>query len=777
LANYDTPDRNPETTPPEEAAAEANPTLREWLQRNGPTLVITLVLFGFLYFYFQLTPQHLWTIAKVVLGLGLVIFIHELGHFAVAKWCDVHVETFSIGFGPALPGCKFQYGETTYMVALFPLGGYVKMVGEGSDSDESDDDPRSFKNKPVWQRMAIISAGVTMNVILAVVCFIAVFTGPGKDQNPSLVGQVEVGSPAWVNGLPAGTWIRQIGSTEDPYFKDLLFTVMNSTGPVELGYRLPPDYRQEYHKEIQPRLGKGDPKPVIGVSPAERLALPPARYLRGREHPVLCSSPAATASPPFQFEDVIIGCTDPDHRKKDRKDDWTELPPDPRFLPRDRRNAPEQAADQKDFFAFERRLRLLAGQPMTVRVRHKDGKEESILVDPAYHYTLGLRMQMGEVTAVRLGSPAQSAERVDPPSEKKELQKGDIIEQVEVTGPDGKTPTRFVFPRLGDPPPKGAGVRLIDPARLPFELRRWAAGMEGRPKDVVLKVRRHNSTRPGDEFLPVTLTLRWDDSDLWKFDREIPFALKDPMAIPELGVAYKILTTVNGIDEGWEGKHPLQKGDVIKEVRFWRVKNGEVQEDSWNELELDQWAHAFWILQDAVEIKKIAVKVERTDEEIVLEAREDRTWPQAQRGLMLSPDLRVQRADSIGEAVLMGLYDTQDIIVRIYQNLSGMLSGRISPKNLGGPITIADTAYRIAGDNFWEFLFFLGMISINLAVINFLPIPVLDGGHMVFLLYEKIRGKPASEQVRSGATIVGLLLLASLMIFVIFLDIERIFKR
>src|SRR6478672_5312238 len=85
--------------------------------------------------------------AIVAVGLGLVIFIHELGHFLAAKWCDVHVETFSIGFGPALPGCSYKWGETTYKLALFPLGGYVKMIGEGGENDEEDTDPRSYKNK------------------------------------------------------------------------------------------------------------------------------------------------------------------------------------------------------------------------------------------------------------------------------------------------------------------------------------------------------------------------------------------------------------------------------------------------------------------------------------------------------------------------------------------------------------------------------------------------------------------------------------------------------
>ena len=77
--------------------------------------------------------------------------------------------------------------------------------------------------------------------------------------------------------------------------------------------------------------------------------------------------------------------------------------------------------------------------------------------------------------------------------------------------------------------------------------------------------------------------------------------------------------------------------------------------------------------------------------------------------------------------------------------------------------------------DFADFVFFLGLISINLAVVNFLPIPVLDGGHMVFLIYEKLRGKPASEQVRIASFYVGLLLILSLMCLVIYLDVKRLF--
>ncbi|HTK73957.1 MAG TPA: site-2 protease family protein, partial [Gemmataceae bacterium] len=114
------------------------------------------------------------------------------------------------------------------------------------------------------------------------------------------------------------------------------------------------------------------------------------------------------------------------------------------------------------------------------------------------------------------------------------------------------------------------------------------------------------------------------------------------------------------------------------------------------------------------------------------------------------------------------------LIRDIYQNLLAMAKGQISfPKNASGPLTIAVVSYDIAGESMDRLILFLGMISVNLAVINFLPIPVLDGGHMVFLIYERLRGRPMPEQLRFAATFLGLVLIGSLMLFVIYLDVKR----
>jgi regulator of sigma E protease len=159
--------------------------------------------------------------------------------------------------------------------------------------------------------------------------------------------------------------------------------------------------------------------------------------------------------------------------------------------------------------------------------------------------------------------------------------------------------------------------------------------------------------------------------------------------------------------------------------------------------------------------------------ETKLELGQDETWPLTDRGIALMLDSRLQKADSPVDAVSIGLRRTYQMIVKTYLSIRSIVTGRVSALNLRGPISIAEAAFDIAGEGFSQFMFFLAIISVNLAVINFLPIPVLDGGHMVFLIYEKLRGRPATEQVRVALTYVGLLLILSLMAFVIYLDVKR----
>jgi len=104
-----------------------------------------------------------------------------------------------------------------------------------------------------------------------------------------------------------------------------------------------------------------------------------------------------------------------------------------------------------------------------------------------------------------------------------------------------------------------------------------------------------------------------------------------------------------------------------------------------------------------------------------------------------------------------------------------MLTGKVSPTAIAGPISIAYGAFDMAGRDTYEFIAFMAFISVNLAIVNFLPIPLLDGGHMVFLIYEGIRRKPPSERIRVVLSVIGLIFVIGLMLFSVGLDIMRWF--
>ena len=160
---------------------------------------------------------------------------------------------------------------------------------------------------------------------------------------------------------------------------------------------------------------------------------------------------------------------------------------------------------------------------------------------------------------------------------------------------------------------------------------------------------------------------------------------------------------------------------------------------------------------------------------VELEPGEWAEWVNPDRGFIFTTPEIVVQADSFGQAVSLGARETVDSVMRVYGFLR-RIGTRISPMGLGGPIAIATEAGHQAGRGFSELLIFLTMLSANLAVINFLPIPILDGGHMVFLLAEAVMRRPVSERVQLAFTYMGLALILSLMVFVFGLDLSRLFS-
>lgn len=148
------------------------------------------------------------TLVPFIILLGLLIFVHELGHFAVAKWCKVRVEVFSLGFGKKV--LHFVHGHTTYCIAMIPLGGYVKMFGDDPNADIPEEDKKeSFLHKPVSQRIAIVLAGPLMNFFFAILLFALVGLNGDKELSSTL-GDIPSSSQAWKDGFRSGDKIKSI---------------------------------------------------------------------------------------------------------------------------------------------------------------------------------------------------------------------------------------------------------------------------------------------------------------------------------------------------------------------------------------------------------------------------------------------------------------------------------------------------------------------------------------------------------------------------------------
>jgi regulator of sigma E protease len=153
----------------------------------------------------------LFQIIATIFGIGILVFIHELGHFIMAKKFGIRVELFAFGFGPELVG--FTYGETRYSICAIPLGGMVKMPGESID--ESTGAPDEFLGQPWYRRLVIAFAGPFTNYVLAVFLFVIViyFWGLAKPVEEPVIGEVLAGYPAAEAGMRAGDRVLKIENT------------------------------------------------------------------------------------------------------------------------------------------------------------------------------------------------------------------------------------------------------------------------------------------------------------------------------------------------------------------------------------------------------------------------------------------------------------------------------------------------------------------------------------------------------------------------------------
>ncbi len=660
-----------------------------------------------------LSMEGVLSFGMVAIGLGFVIFFHELGHFAVAKWCDVEVERFSIGFGPII--WSRTWGETEYALSAIPFGGYVKMVGQddldpGQETNEDvADNPRSYTAKSVPQRMAIISAGVIMNVITGFLFFTgAMWLGTQVPAN--IVGNVAPGMPAWIAGLREDDVIEQINNRKVADFDDVTRGTALSTGRIRVtGHH----YGGEpFDLLITPEMTNG--RRFIGVGPQYSLAL--RAIPEGKDYPVARpGSPAAEAGG-FQPGDEIRQVGDTPLK------DFAQL----------RAILAEKKSEPLDLY--------VASAQNTKETENQQNALRKISIGPQRYRSIGIRVDIGKIKAVQQDSPADRAG----------IKPGDRMTTVD--GLDIGTE--------------------IDPARLPD----YFVEKAGQKVEVRL-------TRSGKGSREITVTLVPEARHLWTRRFSTP---NTPMPIPAIGVAFEFVPRILAVDEGSAAEaEGVKRLAVVKKVTFkrpddWPADHWDKQDivlDLADEKKQAGWTHVIMTMQLRptwpIELT-IAPSGEKELRTVTLQSKPVEDWyVVSDRGLELMPLFRKLKAHSLGEAFAMGGREVRDAGSDIYLTLRNLFSGDLSPKQLHGPIGIFSIGVEVAQSGLARFLIFLGFLSINLAVLNFLPIPVLDGGHMVFLIWEGIARKRPSERVYATAMYLGMAFVLGLMLFVIFLDLMR----
>ncbi|NMC20861.1 MAG: hypothetical protein GYA33_10630 [Thermogutta sp.] len=725
-------------------------------------------------------------VLMVVVGLGLIIFVHELGHFLVAKMCGVRCDKFYLGFDFfGLKLLRFRWGETEYGIGIVPLGGYVKMLGQednparlreelerakagGSGPDRLEDDPqgekkraasgrasdnpspkiesspnvealraalydpRSYLAKSVPQRMAIISAGVIMNLVFAFAAAVAAYL-VGVQETPCGVGDLAPGEGAWRAGLLPGDRILAIDGKPAIRFQDLQYAVSltRREQPVEMRIERP---------------GVGELNVVIVP---DRIRIVPTIGVTNPLLPILHdglpyypTSSASRADPPLASGDRIIAV------------DGTPV---------------EGYAD------IHRELTLRWDSPVRLTVRRPAEKpgEEDVALDvsvPAQPVRdIGIRPVWGKILAVRTGSAAEGAG----------IQPGDSL--LDILLPNGEQWDRNIL-RLSD------RLQRIAPAEGSVEisliLGRDADGPEdgtasGGPSAGAERNRR-----------TVTLPLRKAShyADLYTPD--------SGLEIPQLGIVLALLPKVMGVEPDSPAERGgIRPGDDLLAVRIippkqlpdlpgmdqLQVREMSLRLDAESGETRASYAFFWRELQRVLPgtLVDVTVRHEGSAAPAVIRGLAPQeasasSWTFPDRGLLFQAEAADLRASGFVQAVGWGATETWAAVTIIYRTLNHMGRGDVSPKALVGPIGLVGAAYRIASQGWGRFLLFLALLSANLAVINFLPIPVLDGGHMVFLLYEGIRGKPPHEGVFAALSYLGLAILLFLMLWVFGLDLGLI---
>jgi len=739
----------------------------------------------------------------VLVGFSVVVFAHELGHFLAARWAGVRVDKFAIGFGKELAG--FTRGKTRYCVNLLPLGGYVKMLGQEDFAvDKSGEwkvkeDPDSFTNKPVGKRMVIVSAGVVMNVIFAALLFMFVFMVGIRTLSPR-VGLVVPQSPADLAGFQTGDEIVRVNGRKIADFEDLLYSIVLSERYEKLNVELRRD-GQTIRTQVIPEVMPGENRPGIGVSPGltNRIA-------------VLADAVNVPGQPQLQPADLIVKVGDQDVGENDFHLVWrallsaagrpvkltVERPLDP--------HRPDGRSERKEVFV-RAPLTLLPQVRKDEDTVHFLGlvpRRQIVNISPGGRGEIaGLRaddvvVQWGEQAHPTYGEITNTIDtRVERDIRATVLRDGELVNTVvrpTLTGRWWRTREPKVgvsFQGIeegarrreqyrglvvaaildtvqGEPTPAAALLApSADGTEVPMQRGALLLSADGRELDSWLTLIEVCQSRSRQAYLegqghaevavsylnpgatqPCTRLLR------------VPVSLRAAMGLDPAARVSEIAGQ----------RTVFLKNDVLADrpvsVQFWLAAKQVLREHAGETIQVKY----FYLGESGEHTAQFNVPGQGVD-----------TWDMRTSfdstllGITPDPITKMLVADGPVDALWIGVRKTAYVITQAYLTFRRMVFDRtVGVENISGPVGIVKLGSDVLEAGVVKLIYFLALISANLAVINFLPLPIMDGGLMVFLIIEKIKGSPISLKTQVVTQLIGLALIIAAFLFVTIMDISKL---
>lgn len=697
----------------------------------------------------------LGNILLVVIGFGMVIMIHEFGHFIVAKLSGIKCEAFSIGFPPMVLGFrktekgfrfrilpkmfpnetgnndddgliytmpnKCRESDTEYRIGLIPFGGFVKMLGQDdTGAAEATDDPRSFANKSVLIRISVVAAGVIFNAISAVVIFMIVFL-VGVDLIPAVVGSVRPNSPAQIAGIrPKDRIIEINGEKFVDFLSFSMETMLSGKGAsIELKVRHDDGSVEDIEVIAEESEGSLLPGRELGISQASTLSI--AEGLSDSDVKIL-----------YETTGFKPGDTVKTFNGQPVRDAW--------HLDELVQNALRgDCVLTVERTNTETNEKILSSVKLKLQVNHVNDNFKTGY-DLAHVYSMVPRLK---IIAVPEKADLQEETWYSKFRFLWRSKKDEHYPQEVTSGPSLE---------VGD-----IIIRAADIENPTYtELREVTVAHADKPLDFTV--------------------LRIDDIGR-EMLVDVTVVPKRPMGSErvQIGILLSLDTEHPVVAKTIDIKNGPSAIDIPPGARITAVDSKKVSSffDIMHIIRKNRGQHISidYMTSDGNDAGGTGISVPLSHDYISAKTSFADVVP---FGYLKE----VYKAGSASEAVVMGLKKTRMFIVNSYLTLKRLATKEVGPKAVSGPVGIVTISYKIAtSQSLTYYLYFLGLVSSCIAVMNLLPLPVVDGGVIILLIIEKIKGSPLSKRVQEAISFAGLAFIIALFIFLTYNDIVNMFFR